>query len=123
MPSRRFVKPGTRWSSMDSFYAQGGRDDIPVGEFGCIRQWSCEECGPLDDEPGYRVTHRQTMECPEEGVNECPDCGGLDICNRDDPRWYFLPVAWSTIYLKFPSNRQFTNLTGAQRGNPVQIKH
>ncbi len=120
---RRILAQGTRTTSMDSCYPSDSRGDIPVGTFGAIRRWSCEQCGPLDEEPGYKVTHRQTMECPEEGVDECPDCGGLDICHRhdgyDDHDWFFKTVSRRTVCLRV--TKPFTNLTGAQRGNEIQF--
>lgn len=60
------------------------RRDIPEGTFGFTGVNWCDDCkAGFDEELGYKVTHRQTWEQPEEGYNYCPHCGSED-CGENE---------------------------------------
>jgi hypothetical protein len=60
------------------------RDSIPEGEFGFIGRNFCDDCGcGFDEDLDYRMTHRQTWEQPEEGMDVCPHCGSMD-CGENE---------------------------------------
>ena len=67
------------WHSNDqSLCLTTCRDDIPEGYFGHVSAWWCDACKGHCGEPEYHMTHRQTLEDPEEGVEVCPSCGSED---------------------------------------------
>ena len=51
------------------------RGDIDAEFFGHVSTWWCHDCKGPCAEPVYHMTHPQTLEQPEEGVEVCPSCG------------------------------------------------
>ena len=49
--------------------------DLDEGQFGAIAPYWCERCGLIWRAPEYGMTHRQTLESPEEGEEYCQECG------------------------------------------------
>ena len=62
------------------------RGSIPEDTFGHLAKYSCDECEGPCDEPVYKMTYRQTLEQPEEGVELCPSCGSEDCGEHQDPQ-------------------------------------
>ena len=80
-------------SNRNAFGLTVCRGDIPEGAFGYVSTWWCDWCKSACGEPVYHMTHRQTWEQPEEGVETCPECGseecgenqndhGMKVTNR-----------------------------------------
>ena len=69
---------GSHRASDWSFGLAVARTDIPEGTFGYVAPFWCDDCAGPCGEPEYRMTHRQTLEQPEEGVEICPHCGSED---------------------------------------------
>lgn len=84
---------------LNNGYTQDGRYSIDIGFFGAVRKWNCCCCGPIDRDPEWHVTERQSYWSPEEGVLCCPECGDHDCMSDDPPRWTFKPINRRTITL------------------------
>jgi hypothetical protein len=68
-----------------SFGLSVARTDIPEGNFGYVAPYWCSSCNGPCDEPVYHMTHRQTLEQPEEGEETCPSCGSEECGEHTDP--------------------------------------
>jgi len=52
--------------------------------FGKPAPYRCSNCGPTWNEPKYHMTHRQTLESPEEGEVYCEGCGSEECGDNDE---------------------------------------
>ena len=52
--------------------------------FGKAAPYRCVNCGPIYREPKYHMTHRQTLESPEEGEVYCEECGSEECGDNEE---------------------------------------
>lgn len=102
----RFLRMvGAHRANDASFGLAVARRDIEEETFGHISKFMCDYCGPIS-EPEYRMTHRQTMEQPEEGVECCPECGTDNCGENQDPNLSFKVVSRSNYIHLSSEDRQ-----------------
>ncbi len=90
---------GTHRANDCSFGLAVARRDIPEGSFGHVAPFWCDECKAPCDEPVYKMTYRQTLEQPEEGVELCPSCGSEDCGEHQDPQLSLRAIRRYSIHL------------------------
>ena len=69
---------------VDSLSLTCGRRDLPRSAFGFIGRNFCDECKGFDEGLNYHMTHRQTWDQPEEGVESCPHCGSRNCGENEE---------------------------------------